>query len=76
MTEKQRLEGYRSAMAHAGDLGTGLAGSSGVPFNEQGGRISGRKDPWPAATILYRRTDVSNDVMAAGMMRNLSPTVR
>lgn len=63
---KQRLEGYRGAMAHAG---ISVPGSwiISVPFNEQGGelaaeKIRASKHPFTAALTF-------NDVMAAGMMR-------
>lgn len=63
---KQRLEGYRTAMA---DAGISVPGSwiISVPFNEQGGelaaeKIRASKHPFTAALTF-------NDVMAAGMMR-------
>lgn len=63
---KQRLEGYRTAMAEAGIAVPG-GWIISVPFNEQGGeaaaeKILSSKQAFTAALTF-------NDVMAAGMMR-------
>jgi LacI family transcriptional regulator len=63
---KRRLEGYRSAMAHAG---ISVPGSwiISVPFNEQGGELAAERIL--ASGHHFTAALTFNDVMAAGMMR-------
>ncbi len=63
---KQRLEGYRTAMAHAGISVPGTWIIS-VPFNEQGGEMAAERILTSGHHFTAALT--FNDVMAAGMMR-------
>lgn len=63
---KQRLEGYRTAMAHAGISVPGTWIIS-VPFNEQGGEMAAERIL--ASGHHFTAALTFNDVMAAGMMR-------
>nr|WP_235427542.1 substrate-binding domain-containing protein [Yersinia pestis] len=66
--KKQRLEGYRAAMASAG-ITVPADWIISVPFDEEGGELAAEK--LLASDQNFTAVVTFNDVMAAGMMRSL-----